>query len=90
MVNAGISYCYIDDFWTGNSNDIKIAAVLSEVRQALDRSFHINVRGLLDEAIKVTRADMTVSERNQFYDKYIKSMKLVIAPDGEATIELGK
>ena len=90
MVDAGISYCYIDDFWTGNSNDIKIAAVLSEVRQVLDQSFHINVRGVLEEAIRVTRADMTVSERNQFYDKYLKNMKLVIAPDGEATIELGK
>lgn len=36
LIDAGISYCYIDDFCTGNSNEIKVAAVLSEVRQSLD------------------------------------------------------
>lgn len=90
LIDAGISYCYIDDFWTGNSNDIKIAAVLSEVRQALDQAFHINVQDVLNEAIRSTRADMTSAERHQFYDKYIRNMKIVIAPNGDATIELSK
>ena len=90
LIDAGISYCYIDDFWTGNSNDIKIAAVLSEVRQALDQSFHINVQDILNEAVRITRADMTTAERNQFYDKYIRNMKIVIAQNGDATIQLGK
>ena len=48
LINAGISYCYIDDFCTGNSNDIKVAAVLREVRQKLDPAFHLNVRDILD------------------------------------------
>ena len=89
LVNAGISYCYIDDFWTGNSNDIKITAVLSEFRQAIDKTFHINVQELLDDAIRSTRANMTAAERHQFYDKYIKKMKIVIEPSGEASIQLG-
>lgn len=41
LINAGISYCYIDDFCTGNSNDIKVATVLREVRQKLDQAFHL-------------------------------------------------
>ena len=88
--NAGISYCYIDDFCTGNSNDIKVAAVLREVRQKLDQAFHLNVRDILDEACRATRADMTTAEKNQFYDKYIKTMHVDISPNGEATIVLGK
>lgn len=90
LIDAGISYCYIDDFWTGNSNDIKIAAVLSEVRQTLDRAFHINVNDVLQDAIRSTRADMTTAERNQFYDKYIRNMKIIIDQNGDASISLGK
>lgn len=90
LINAGISYCYIDDFCTGNSNDIKVAAVLREVRQKLDQAFHLNVRDILDEACRATRADMTTAEKNQFYEKYIKTMHVDISPNGEATIVLGK
>ena len=89
LINAGITYCYIDDFCTGNSDEIKIAAVLSEVRRVLDNSFHINVQDILQEAYTATRADLTTAEKRQFYDRYIRPMKIVIAPDGEATIELG-
>lgn len=90
LINAGISYCYIDDFCTGNSNDIKVAAVLREVRQKLDQAFHLNVQDILDDACRATRADMTTAEKNQFYDKYIKTMHVDISPNGEATIVLGK
>lgn len=90
LINAGISYCYIDDFCTGNSNDIKVAAVLAEVRQTIDQAFHLNVKEILDEACRITRADMTTAEQNQFYEKYIKNMRIEIAPNGEATIVLGK
>lgn len=89
LINSGISYCYIDDFCTGNSDEIKIAAVLSEVRRVLDQKFHINIQDILQEAYRATRAEMTAAEKNQFYDRYIKNMRVVIAPDGEATIELG-
>ena len=73
-----------------STNDIKIAAVLGEVRQKIDQAFHINVRAVLDDACRSTRADMTTAEKNQLFDKYIKSMHIEIAPDGEATIVLGK
>lgn len=69
---------------------IKVAAVLREVRQKLDQAFHLNVRDILDEACRATRADMTTAEKNQFYDKYIKTMHVDISPNGEATIVLGK
>ena len=90
LVNAGISYCYIDDFCTGNSNSIKVAAVLSEVRRALDESFHLNIQEVLQNAFQATRADMTAAERTQFYNRYIKPMKIVIDENGDASIELGK
>ena len=72
------------------SRAFKVAAVLREVRQKLDQAFHLNVRDILDEACRATRADMTTAEKNQFYDKYIKTMHVDISPNGEATIVLGK
>lgn len=89
LKDHGISYCYIDDFCTGNSNEIKITAVLDEVRRTLAQAFQMNVNDMLSEAYRVTRADMTPAEKRQLYDRYIKPMKIVIEPDGEAKIKLG-
>lgn len=89
LIHAGITYAYIDDFCTGNSYEIKVSAVLSEVRHRLDAALHINMKQMLDEIFTVTRADMTANEQKQFYDRYIKSMHLRIADNGDATLELG-
>ncbi len=89
MENAGISYCYMDDFCTGNSNTIKIQAVLKEVQRTLDAHVNFNINTILQNAYIVTRADMTTAEREQFYQKYIKPMRLLIGEDGKVKIELG-
>lgn len=75
-----IFYCYIDDFCTGNSNDIKIEALLREVRAYLDRVplSSWNVKEMLQEVYHNTRVTMTDAEENQFYNTYIKPMSLVI------------
>ncbi|MCQ2419938.1 MAG: NYN domain-containing protein [Clostridia bacterium] len=88
LEDSGITYCYIDDFCTGNSYELKLEAVLTEVRRTLSESLHLNVTQMTEDAYTNTRAGMTESERRQFYDRYIKNMKLVIAPDGTASIQL--
>lgn len=89
LLEAGIPFCYIDDFCTGNSNNIKIQAMLRQVRKVLDEAIHLNVDEMLENAYLATRADMSYAERKQFYDRYIKKMRLVICEDGEVVIELG-
>ena len=49
----------------------------------------MNIQEILENAYRTTRADMTTAEKTQFYDRYIKNMRIVIAANGEATIELG-
>ncbi len=88
LAESGIFYCYIDDFYSGNAEDIKMSALFQELHRYLDRSLHLNVQDMLDAALRVTRVSMTSSERQQFMDKHIRQMKLVIAPDGEVRIEL--
>ena len=88
-----IFYCYIDDFCTGNSNDIKIEALLREIRLYLDRVplSKWNVNEMLREVYHNTRVTMTEAEESQFYNTYIRYMSLVIEqPSGAVSIRFRK
>lgn len=90
LIEAGIPFCYIDNFCTGNSNQIKVEAMLREIRSTLDEALKINVNDMLREAYLTTRAEMSKAEQKQFYERYIKSMRLVIGEDGKLSITLGQ
>jgi len=90
LEDSGITYCYIDDFCTGNSYEIKVEALLAEVRKTIQNSLSLNVSEMMENAYTVTRADMSEAERRQFFNRYIKPMKLVVGSDGEAKIVLGE
>lgn len=88
MANSGIFYCYIDDFYSGNSQDIKHNALFQALNQYLGEAVKLNAREMFDDALRTTRATMTPAERHQFYDKHIRQMYLVIGEDGTVSIEL--
>lgn len=89
MVDAGITYCYTDDFCTGNSDEIRIQAVLNEVKRELDSVVQFNIQEILDEAYRLTRANLSSAEKEQFYARYIKPMRLVADAEGNISIQLG-
>lgn len=64
--------------------------MLREVRKTLDASLHLNVKDMLRDAYLATRAGMSSAEQKQFYDRYIKTMRLVISDNGMLSIELGQ
>ena len=88
MANSGIFYCYIDDFYSGNSEDIKQNALFTELYRYLDNALHLNVNEMLESAMKATRITMNPAERQRFYDKHIRQMQLVIDEEGNVSIEL--
>ncbi len=83
-----IFFCYIDDFCTGNSDEIKIAALITETKRYLAEHINLNVEVMLDEVYKNTRVRMTDAECKQFYAKYIKPMHLIINENGDVSVEL--
>ena len=89
MLDAGITYCYTDDFCTGNSDEIRIQAVLNEVKRALDTQVQFNIQDILGEAYRQTRANLSTAERRQFYERYIKPMRFAIDKDGNVSVQLG-
>lgn len=88
LESSGIFYCYLDDFNSSNSEDIKHSALIREVYHYLNRSFRLNVNDMMEEVYRTTRVKMSDAEKQQFYSKYIKPMHLVIGKDGNVSIEL--
>jgi biotin-(acetyl-CoA carboxylase) ligase len=88
LFNSGIFFCYIDDFYTGNSGEIEINALLREVRRYLEQSVRLNVNEMMDAAYRATRIVMTDAEQKQFFNKHIKPMAVDIDEDGNLTIQL--
>ena len=90
LMEAGIPFCYIDDFCTGNSNKIKTDAMQREITKFLEEAVSFNVHDMLRNAYLATRAEMSDAEKKQFYDRYIKNMRLVIDKDGNVSVALGQ
>lgn len=88
LVNAGIFYCYIDDFYSGNADDIKLGALFKEMYRYIDQTVRINIYKMFDQALRTTRIEMSSLERNQFAEKYLKTMQMSIAENGDVVLEL--
>lgn len=88
LAESGIFYCYLDDFYSGNSEDIKKNALFKEMYRWIDNSVHLNVNDMFDAALRNTRIEMSPAERRQFYEKHIRHMTLTIDENGNASIEL--
>lgn len=88
LANSGIFYCYLDDFYTGDGEDLKNNVLFNELYRRLDKGLNLNAYQMLDDALTATRIDMSPAERKQFFNKYIRNMKLVIDDDGNVSLEL--
>lgn len=86
LANSGIFYCYLDDFYSGDSEQLKTDALLQEMRDYMGKAVQLNVVEMLDNALRATRIEMTSAERQQFYDKYIKTLQLSIRDDGKVSM----
>lgn len=88
LADAGVFYCYLDDFYSGNSDAIRKNAIFNEMYRWIDNSVRLNVNDMFDAALRNTRIEMSQAERRQFFDKYIRSMSLRIDEEGNVSVEL--
>lgn len=88
LANSGIFYCYLDDFYTGDGEDLKKNAIFNALYRTLDKAVNLNVYQMLDDALTASRIDMPPAEKKQFFDKHIRNMKLVIDEAGNVSLEL--
>ena len=88
LTAAGIFYCYIDDFYSGNADDLKMGALYREMYHYIDENVHLNINHMFEDALRATRVSMTEAERKQFMAQYIRTMKMSINADGDVILEL--
>jgi uncharacterized LabA/DUF88 family protein len=88
LETADIFYCYIDDFYSGNSEEIKRNALIMEMNSYLEQESKFNVNEMMDKALRATRVSMTKAERKQFFDRYVRQMELVMEDNGDVVIRL--
>lgn len=84
---SGIFYCYMDDFYSGNTEEIKHLALINEMYRYLGGRVCLNVNEMLDTALRATRIEMSPAERGQFYSRYIRSMQMTISDEGDVVFE---
>ncbi len=87
LEEANIFYCYLDSFYTGNSEQIKFSALFKEMRQYLERTVRLNLNDMLSESLRRARIEMTTTERRQFYNKYLRQMSLAVDDNGDVSFE---
>ena len=89
LEQRNIVYCFLDDFCTNASYAIKTTTLLTELRSRLDTTLNININDMLDDVIHNTWVQMTPKEKQAFYDRYIKTMNIIIDPSGMLHFCLG-
>ena len=88
LFNSGIFYCYLDNFYSGDTEDLKLGAMLRTMRRYIDDAVQLNVNDMFDEILRDTRVEMSPSEKKQFFEKYIKTLQMRIHDDGQVSIDI--
>ncbi len=84
MVESDIPFCYLDQFCQGGqSHRMKVDALLSECKRFAGKHFEsFNVKEMMNVALLQTRIELSKAEEKQFYERYLKTMRLKIEADG--------
>lgn len=86
LTNAGVFYCYIDDFYSGDSEELQRTVITKEFFSRLDEIEPGNLNYFLEYACTKSRARITEAEKKRMYAKLKQSLKLVIEEDGTMRI----
>ncbi len=52
----------------------------------MEKAVKLNVMDMFNDALRATRIEMTSAERQQFYDKYVKTLQLSISDEGKVSL----
>ena len=85
----GYSYTCIDDFCTGNTEDFQKMCMVKTIAASLPDLSQLNANDILTKALTDTRLDYTKQDYNNYYQKYLKNIKVKIKDDGTLHFEIG-
>lgn len=85
-----IYYCSIDDFCSGNIEELKKAVLFSCLEKYLPEIISLNGKELVRKIYEEARISASEKEMEKFYDRYIKTLRLRVDNDGNFTVEICK
>ncbi len=88
LIERKIAFCHIDDFYTGDTYELKITAINDCIQGKLDELVNFNLQVLLDCVLQETRVTMSYKERDQFYNRLLRSIHLSISQCGDVSVAL--
>lgn len=89
LTARGIFSCYIDDFYSGDNDEIKQAAMIRSATGILNNPLQdLDVEMVMDTVVASTRVNLTPDERKNFINRYLKKAELKVDQQGKIVIEL--
>ncbi|MDE5583981.1 MAG: NYN domain-containing protein [Ruminococcus sp.] len=85
-----IYYCSIDDFCTGNIEELKRVVLVSTLEKYLPDLLYLNAKELATHIYEEARIEASEKEIENFYNKYIKTLRLRFGEDGTVKLEITK
>lgn len=85
-----IYYCSIDDFCSGNIEELKKAVLFSCLEKYLSEIISLNGKELVRKIYEEARISASEKKMENFYDRYIKTLRLRVDNDGNFTVEICK
>lgn len=79
--------CAIDDFYMGKIEEFKRFVLMNQLKKYLPDIFHYNGRELVSKIYADAYLEADQNEQNNFYKKYIQSLKFVADENGNMKLE---
>ena len=88
LENDGTYYCFMDDFCTGNIKSFKNAMFVSALKEEVEGMISLDTKELCDSIVRNLRMDISSTEKSNYYNKYIRRLRLEIDDDGVMRIKV--
>ena len=88
LENDGTYYCFMDDFCTGNIKSFKNAMFVSALKEEVEGMISLDTKELCDSIVRNLRMDISSTEKTNYYNKYIRRLRLEIDDDGIMRIKV--
>lgn len=90
LLSRNIFHCSMDDFYTGNAEDLKKKVLISELKKFLPDILGRNSWELTRQIYERTKITASAQDMEQFHSKYVKSLRLKLDADGKFMIEVAE
>lgn len=88
LEREGIFYCSLDDFSTGNIDELKRAVLVAELKKHLPDLLSYNGKELVRTLFAQARIDADETEMQNFYNKYIRTITFQADAEGNFSLQV--